>query len=72
MLTTRLLDTVNQHFLYDMANGNASDSTIRDVLFFKTGRYLSQENVKYMKQNTQELLGNDELIKKKICHILIS
>ena len=35
MLPARLLDTVNQHFLDDMANGNAADSIIRKVLFFQ-------------------------------------
>ena len=62
MLPPRLLETVNQHFLDDMANVNAADSIIRNVLFLKTGKYLTQVNVKYMKQNAQELLGNDQLI----------
>jgi len=34
-------------------------------LYFKTGKYLTRQNFKYMKQNAQELLGNDQLIKTK-------
>ena len=48
-----------------MINGNAADSIIRNVFFFKTGCYLSRSSVKYMKSNTQELLDNDELMKTK-------
>ena len=44
-----------------MGNGSAPGSLIRNILFVKTGRYVSKENISYIKQTAQQLQNdNDE------------
>ena len=62
-LPSRLLEEVNQKFVNDMADGSASESIIRNVLFYKTGYFLSRQNINYIKRNTEEMLDNDNLVK---------
>ena len=62
-LPPRLLQEANQNFVSDMAQGSASESIIRNVLFYKTGYFLSRQNINYIKKNTEEMLDNDKLVK---------
>ena len=62
-LPPRLLKEVNHKFVNDMIDGNASECIIRNVLYYKTGFLLSSQNINYIKQNTDEMLDNDRLIK---------
>ena len=62
-LPPRLLEEVNQKFVNDMIDGVASESIIRNVLYYKTGHFLSPQNINYIKKNTEEMLDNDNFIK---------
>ena len=64
-LPPRLHDEVNQTFIQDMNAGNAADSIIRNVLFVKTGQYVSRANINYLKRNAEDLSENDELVNRK-------
>ena len=43
-----------------MGNGAASGSLIRNILFVKTGRHVSKQNINYMTKTVQQLQQDND------------
>ena len=56
----RLLQEVDTQFISDMGNGAASGSIIRNILFVKTGRHVSKQNINYMTKTVEQLRQDND------------
>ena len=45
-----------------MSDGNAANSMIRNVVFAKTGQYISRTNFNYLKKNSNDIVANNNNI----------